>query len=247
MRHVESSALELVQGRATLTRALTPAEKDCFDTRVAAIQKSLMPANGEADMKRIARALSAALMGYPRSDTDKLVRDYTRLLAVLPPWAVEQACDDIRRGAASSINPTYPPSAPEIHKLAEGKLNEAKRERNRLTLLLGATVKGSTAQPSDDARKRIELKRMEFHEQMDAAGRDRAQEEMDKAARLEAEKRKAAREEHTRRMEYVLQGYEPPTNEDGMTITMSLAMATGMKLTKRAPAPAPKCEFSPEE
>jgi hypothetical protein len=48
-------------------------------------------------------------------------------------------------------------------------------------------------------------------------------------------------------MEYILQGYEPPTNKHGITITMSLAMATGMQLTKRRPAPPPKCEFSPEE
>ncbi|GEM_PF-5330787 len=62
-RRVESSSLEWTQGRARLTRALTPAETDCFKTRLAAVRKSLMGANSEADMKRIAMALSAALMG----------------------------------------------------------------------------------------------------------------------------------------------------------------------------------------
>ncbi|WFU69257.1 hypothetical protein [Bradyrhizobium sp. CB2312] len=57
---------------------------------------------------------------------------------------------------------------------------------------------------------------------------------------------KAEREEHARRMQYILQGYQPPTNQHGITIPMSVAMATGMVLQRRAPAP-PKCEFSPEE
>ncbi|WFU69195.1 hypothetical protein [Bradyrhizobium sp. CB2312] len=46
---------------------------------------------------------------------------------------------------------------------------------------------------------------------------------------------KAEREEHARRMQYILQGYQPPTNQHGITIPMSVAMATGMVLQRRAP------------
>jgi hypothetical protein len=243
-RRVESSSLVWDQGRARLTRALTPAETDCFKARLAAVRKSLMGANSETEMKRIAMALSAALMGYSRPDTDKLVRDYTRMLGNLPAWAIEQACDDIRRGAAPSINPAFPPAAPEIHKLAEEKMVEAKTERDRLLLLLTAKVDTMAPTPDEGAKERVAAKLQDFHDKVAKANPQETEQRRQDRQKLEQEK--AKREEHTRRMEYIVQGYEPPT-KDGKTMSIALARAIGMKLTKRAAAPPPKCEFSPEE
>lgn len=71
--------------------------------------------------------------------------------------------------------------------------------------------------------------------------------EQRKAEREASDLKKADREEHSRRMDYIRQGFEPPTNRHGITISMSLAMATGMKLTRRNPAPPARHEFSPSE
>lgn len=99
--------------------------------------------------------------------------------------------------------------------------------------------------PTEAERERVKISVQTFKDAVNPV--NAAQEAARKARQSEIDVERAQREEHNRRMEYILQGYEPPTNKDGMTITMSLAMATGMNLTKRAPAPAPKCEFSPEE
>ena len=196
-------------------------------------------------MKRIGRALSAALMGYARSDTDKLVRDYTRLLSALPAWAIEQACDDIRRGAASGMDPNYPPSAPAIHKLADEKLIEARAERDKLTLLLTAPVEQAKPKQDEDAAERVTVSLRKFHERM--ATPDPQESEQRKAEREETERKRADHAEHSRRIDYIRQGFEPPTNKHGITISISLARATGMELKCRAPAPSPRHDFSPSE
>jgi hypothetical protein len=157
-----SSALAWYGQKAVLHRAITPAETDVLNRRLGLVRKTLLPASGETELKRIGRALSVALMGYARPDTDKLVRDYTRLLSNLPAWAIEQACDDIRRGAVPSMNPAYPPSAPEIHKLADQKLIEARAERDNLTVLLTAPVEEANLRCLRESIDEFGLDR-EFH------------------------------------------------------------------------------------
>lgn len=231
--------------RVVLQRAMTPAEKDLLKHRLATVRKTLLPANGETDLKRIGRALSAALMGYARADTDKLVRDYTRLLSALPAWAIEQACDDIRRGGASGMDPNFPPSAPAIHKLADEKLIGAKAERDKLTLLLTAPVEQAKPKLDEGAAERVAVSLQKFHERMATPNPQEC--EQRKAEREETERKRADHAEHSRRMDYNRQGFEPPTNQHGITKSISLARAVGMQLKHRAPAPPPRHDFSPSD
>ncbi len=224
---------------------MTPAEKDLLKDRLATVRKTLLPANGETDLKRIGRALSAALMGYARPDTDKMVRDYTRLLSALPAWAIEQACDDIRRGGASGMDPNFPPSAPAIHKLADEKLVQARAERDKLTLLLTAPVEEARNNATPESRAHVAASLQAFHERMGTP--DPQESEQRKAEREKQEQKRADHAEMSRRMDYIRQGFEPPTNKHGITISMSLALSTGMQLTRRKPAPPPRHEFSPDD
>lgn len=246
VRRVKSTALVWVQSRPVKQRKLTFAETDLMKSRCAVVTRSLLPTNSEIDLKRIARALSAALMGYARSDTDKLVRDYTRLLASLPAWAVEQACDDIRQGTAVGMDPNFPPSAPAIHKVASEKMVEAIAERDRLTMLLTAPVDDTLEPPSPEAKRRVDIALQNFHDRM-ATPYDAALAAKQKAEREASDRKKAEAEEHSRRMQYILQGFEPPTNKHGYTMSLALARAIGTELVKRKPATAPRYDFSPSD
>lgn len=54
---------------------------------------------------------------------------------------------------------------------------------------------------------------------------------------------RAARDEHTRRMEYLVRGFEPVPTIGGKTLAFSLARSIGVKLTPRKPAPTPNDGF----
>lgn len=237
------NSLEWHGGRPIMQRPLTNAEKESIESRLRLVNRTLMPANGQTDKARIERAVAAALTGYGKAD-QPTVAAYARLLFDLPPWAVEHACDDIRRGAVVGLNPDFPPAAPRIHQLAEAKLEAVRIERNKLALLL--TAKAEEAKPKLTQEQRDRMTALHA-ETVKALTGDKVDSEQRRLERQRFEEEKAKREESARRMQYILQGYEPPTNQHGITISMSLAMATGMVLERRAAAPPPKCEFSPEE
>ncbi|MCA1458070.1 hypothetical protein I6F35_33595 [Bradyrhizobium sp. BRP22] len=229
--------------RAVLQRQLTPAEKESMKNRLSAVRVTLRSATGSIEHQRIERAVAAALTGYGKAD-QPTVAAYSRLLSDLPAWAVEQACDDIRRGAATGVNPNYPPAAPAIHKLADEKMEGARAEKDRLTLLLTAPVEEARPSATPEERARVSASLQNFH---DTVAGNPQESEQRKLERQEAESKRAAHEEHKRRMEYIMQGFEPPTNKHGITMSMSLARAMQLPLTRRKPAPPPRHEFSPEE
>lgn len=243
MREAEN-ALAWYSGKPVLHRALTPATVDVFKNRLNHVLKVLSPANGIADRERVERALAAALTGYGKGERPTVLA-YARLLSDLPVWAVEAACDDVRRGAVVGMNPNYPPPSPMIHKVASEKLEGARAERDKLRLLLKAPFEAPQAEIEPGARDRVETSLQSFHARM-ATPYDAGQAAKDKAAREEQDLKRANAEEHNRRMEYIMQGFEPPTNRHGITMSMSLARAIGAKLVPRAKPPSPKCEFSPE-
>jgi type IV secretory pathway VirB10-like protein len=216
------NALAWYGSKAVLHRALTPAESDVLKRRLATVRKTLMPASGQLEMARIERAVSAALMGYSRPEP-ATVRNYVRLLNDLPAWAVEAACDDVRRGAATGFNPHYQPAAPAIHQLADEKLVKARAERDRMTLLLTAPVEDATSPMTEEGAQRVQAILKSFHEQVGKD--DRIEGEQRKARQAKADMERANREEHSRRMEYLLQGLEPITLANGKTMTLSLARA----------------------
>lgn len=238
------SAIAWYGSHPVLQRKLTPAETELLRNRLQLVRRQLMAANSVTDKTRIERAVAAALTGYGKADQITIAA-YTKLLSDLPAWAVEQACDDVRRGAVVGLNPDFPPAAPRIHQLADEKLVEARLERDKLLLLLTTKVEEQAPPPTPEQRERVAAKLQDFHEKIAQANpQETEQRRQERQAR---EEEKAKREEHGRRMQYILQGYEPPTNKHGITISMSLALSTGMVLTKRKPAPPPKCEFSPNE
>lgn len=98
--------------------------------------------------------------------------------------------------------------------------------------------------PSEAERERVKISVQTFKDAVNPI--NAAQEAARKARQSEIDFERAQREEHTRRMEYLVQGFEPPT-KNGKTMSIALARAIGMQLIKRAPAPPPKCEFSPNE
>ena len=131
---------------------------------------------------------------------------------------------------------THPPcTRAEIAKLADEKLIEARAERDKLTLLLTAPVEQAKPKQDEDAAERVTVSLRKFHERM-------ATPEQRKAKREETE-RKRQRAEHSRRIDYIRQGFEPPTNKHGIAVSISLARATGMELKCRAPAPSPRHDF----
>ncbi|RZN03822.1 hypothetical protein CWO91_31495 [Bradyrhizobium genosp. SA-3] len=237
------NALEWCGSRPVMQRQLTTAEKDLLENRQRLVNRALLLANGQADKVRIERAVAAALTGYGKAD-QPTVAAYTRLLSDLPAWAVEQACNDIRRGAVVGLNPDFPPAAPRIHQIADAKLEAARIERDKLKLLLTAKVEEAKPKLTPEQRERM---RALADETVRALTGDKVESEQQRLERQKYEEEKAKREEHARRMQYILQGYEPPTNQHGMTISMSVAMATGLVLERHKPASPPKCEFSPEE
>lgn len=239
-----NSALAWYGSHPVMQRKLSPAETESMKARLQLVRRQLMGANSSVDLTRIERAVAAALTGYGRAD-QITVAAYTKLLSDLPAWAVEQACDDIRRGAVVGLNPDFPPAAPRIHQLADEKLVNARLERDKLLLLLTAKVEEQAPPPSPEQRERVAAKLQDFHEKVAQTNPQETEQRRHERQKLEEEK--AKREEHSRRMQYILQGYEPPTNKHGITISMSLAMSTGMVLQRRKPAPPPKCEFSPNE
>lgn len=99
--------------------------------------------------------------------------------------------------------------------------------------------------PTEAQRERVKFSLQLFKDAVNTP--NAAQEAARRAAQSEIDGRRAAREEHTRRMEYILQGFEPPTSKDGKTMSIALARAIGLELKRRSPAPAPRHEFSPEE
>lgn len=236
-RGVENS-LAWYGARAVLHRKMSSAEAEALKGRLASVRKSLMPANGQIERERIGRAVAAALTGYGKGD-QITVAAYTRLLSDLPAWAVEQACDDVRRGGVPGMNPDYPPPAPRIHQISDEKMREARAERDKLTLLLTAPVEVVRQATTDEERARVAVSLQGFHEKM-ATPYDVQLAAKHKAAREESDRKKADAEEHDRRMQYIVQGFEPPTNKHGMTMSMALARAIDLPLVKRKPAPAPE-------
>jgi hypothetical protein len=144
--------------------------------------------------------------------------------------SVEQACDDIRRGAVAGLNPDYPPSAPRIHQIADEKANAARLESARLTLLLTARVEEAKPAPTPDERERVAASLQTFHERL---GPNPLEADRRKAERERADHKKAEREEMSRRMEYFLHGFEPPTNKAGVTMSLSFARRIGIELSRR--------------
>lgn len=99
--------------------------------------------------------------------------------------------------------------------------------------------------PTEEQRARVNISLKSFKDAVDKP--DPAQEAARKARQAEIDAKRAAAEEHNRRMDYLMQGFEPPTNKHGITMSLSLARAIGTALVKRKPAPAPRDDFSPNE
>jgi hypothetical protein len=95
--------------------------------------------------------------------------------------------------------------------------------------------------PTDEQRARVQLSLQTFKDVMNPV--NPAHEAARKERQAELDGRRAAAEEHTRRMEYILRGYEPPTNRLGITMSLAMARSIGLTLTPRASAPAPNDGF----
>lgn len=234
-----NSSLAYYGSVPVLHQAIGFADRERLKERLAFVRRSLMPANGQTDTGRIGRAVAAALVGYGKDQAT--VAAYTKLLSDLPVWAVERACDQIRRGAASGVNPNYAPPAPVIHQLATEATVQARAERDKLMTLLTAKVEPPRREPTQEERANVQAMVEQVTGKL--TGDNDAVSEQRREARRKADEERAVREEHSRRMDYIRQGFEPPTNKHGITMSISLARAMDLPLTKRKPAPPPNDGF----
>lgn len=235
---------------ATLDRPVLASDKATLQARQAECRRLLIPMSAISDRERIGGLLAHLFSGYANTASlspSQMIAAYISKLSELPAWSIEETIHDVERGRVDGLSPDFPPSAARLFQIADAKVAEIKTEKQKIDTIISARVATEKPGPSQEERERVAVKFKELKKQMDAAAYDKHQAEKEKVARLESEKLKAQREEHARRMEYILQGFEPPTNKHGITISMSLAMSTGMVLTKRRPAPPPKYEFSPED
>lgn len=173
-----------------------------------------------AERDRAMKAVAGMFTGFTslrNSNAAELCTAFLVVLSDLPLFAIEQACEDIARGRASSVDPDYPPTAPRMHQIAD-KYRIAAYERDiaPAVLVLGATQEN--IEPKVD-REKVGKK---FDKLLTAMGADADEERRALRAKVSAEV--AERNRQRVRDEWAERGLEPPK---GYPISYSLAKKLG--------------------
>jgi hypothetical protein len=138
---VSHNGIEMVGGRPRLIRPIDPADRSRLAQRKKLLDGLLMPATDSMDRMRIGRAVAEMLAGILSArgaDPEETVAVFTSRLCDLPSWVIEEVCDEVGRGCAEGIDPHFPPSAAELHALADKRLTRLRGESIRLNRVLVA-------------------------------------------------------------------------------------------------------------
>ncbi len=234
------SGLISVQGRDTLERLPTYAERVKLENRLGEIQRILRPASmAEAEMKTLGAALAVMLGGWlnNRADASSTIQNYKVLVKDLPLWCVLAACRDFTDGEAyeeingerKRLSPDFAPSAARLKVVARAKLDDVIAEQDRIRRLLSVKLTHLPAEALDpESRARVgeEIRALaDGFKAATEADRKRSIAEA-KAKADEARARSAKIREDAERpvlAEYAARGMQPVRAKNGMLLHPDIA------------------------
>jgi hypothetical protein len=149
-----SAALALIDGfhaelkregmRMMLPRLPTLAERQKISSYIETLHRRLRPISASvAEKEKAAQAIAGMLTGWlgqmRNVDVDALVAAHVTHLLETPLFAILAACDDIRLGRVSGLDPDFPPSSTRILKAALPHVEKVGADQYRAKLILGVS------------------------------------------------------------------------------------------------------------
>jgi hypothetical protein len=128
--------------RPVLRRRLTEAERAALDARASELRGALAPFRPE-DQRKLGAAIARMLNGFSqmqRHDAAAAAQTTSAYLSTLrarPAWAIVEACERVRRGAAGS-NPDFPPSEPRLNQIVSELIAPYRARLRKIEPLLAA-------------------------------------------------------------------------------------------------------------
>lgn len=137
---------------AESVRLPTVAERQALERRQARLRILARGAGGsDTDKRRSAAAIAAMLAGFPslrNGDTRGMVAGYVADLQSLPAWAIERACERVRRGEVAGLSLDFAPPSPRLYQIAAAELVPLRTEERQIAETLAMQPRGGI--PSEE-------------------------------------------------------------------------------------------------
>lgn len=146
-------------GEPESLRLPSAAERGLLEQRRRELAAAATPCSLDSERRRAAAAIADMLDGFLRARSIDVAAKQAMIagiltdLAALPAWAIERACERVRRGEFDG-NPDFVPTSPRLYRLASAELVPLRLEEQRIAATLRLLPR-SAPPDDDDGRQRI--------------------------------------------------------------------------------------------
>ncbi len=219
-------------GKRTIRREMTSAERDMTQRRVNALEPALAPFRRPQEDERVQTAIDGLFASYSSvrlSGEAYLARIHSFVMTLedMPAWAIEQACVTIRKrgyevieGDKRRIEQGWAPSEAQLHAAVESVVSQRRNALVSAKALLAAPVEPKAPEPSGPS---VEASLAEFKQ---ATGEDALDDAEAKRRKLILEK-KRAEDLRQRTREYAAAGLMPPVPVNGVISSLPMMLKYG--------------------